>query len=301
MVPTTLKRSTKTGIFWLATELRSGAASYYEQDGLGSVTSLSSSTGSLVNTYVYRPFGNLANSTGSTVNPFEYTGRDYDPETGLRYYRARYYDSNNGRFLSEDPLGTGGGVNFYLYAENRATSATDPLGLQALPKPAPITPTGPAPINLEGPAILYLGLSMGQLVWQGVQTIQAINSANAADANLAQAEHNLNQAIQQLNSGPYGSAVLNYQSNMAKRKCQNNGCQPCIPPVGTIAYRLDATGPAHRGVPTPHWHLYVMQQNPPPSCLCQWVDIKDNQGGFGPGAPPQGTVPIGPAAGGGPR
>ena len=40
---------------------------------------------------------------GPPANPFQYTGRDFDSETGLRYYRARYYDQNVGRFLSEDP------------------------------------------------------------------------------------------------------------------------------------------------------------------------------------------------------
>jgi uncharacterized protein RhaS with RHS repeats len=39
------------------------------------------------------------------VNPFQYTGRDNDSETGLYYYRARYFDPRVGRFISEDPLG----------------------------------------------------------------------------------------------------------------------------------------------------------------------------------------------------
>ncbi len=110
-------------------QVRSGMTSYYEQDGLGSVTSLSNSTGSLANTYVYDSFGNLTASTGSIANPFQYTGRDYDPETGLRYYRARYYSADTGRFLNEDPLGFGGGADFYSYVSNSPASFTDPLGL----------------------------------------------------------------------------------------------------------------------------------------------------------------------------
>ena len=58
-------------------------------------------------------------STGSLVNSFQYTGRESDPETGLYYYRARYYDPNAGRFLSEDPLGFEAGINKYVYVENR--------------------------------------------------------------------------------------------------------------------------------------------------------------------------------------
>jgi len=47
------------------------------------------------------------------------------------YYRARYYDSSSGRFLSEDPIQFGGGVDFYSYVLNRPTQFTDPAGLSA--------------------------------------------------------------------------------------------------------------------------------------------------------------------------
>ena len=109
---------------------RSGAIGFYEQDGMGSVTSLTGSTGTVLNSYTYDAYGNVASSTGSFVNPFLYTGRDYDSETGLRYYRARYYDPQTGRFLSEDPLGFGGGdVNFYSYVGNSPTNLDDPFGM----------------------------------------------------------------------------------------------------------------------------------------------------------------------------
>ena len=83
-------------------EFRSGGASYYEADVLGSITSLSNSSAALANTYIYDSYGNETASTGTLINPFQYTGRDYDSESGLRYYRTRYYDSSNGRFTSED-------------------------------------------------------------------------------------------------------------------------------------------------------------------------------------------------------
>ncbi len=56
-------------------QLRSGTTSYYEADGLGSVTSLSSTAGALAQTYTFDSFGNTTNSTGSLTNRFEYTGR----------------------------------------------------------------------------------------------------------------------------------------------------------------------------------------------------------------------------------
>src|ERR1700739_97101 len=98
--------------------LRSSATSYVHADGLGSVTSLSSSAGSIANTYTYDSFGKLTASTGSLVNPFRYTARESDTETGLYYYRARYYDSSAGRFLGEDPIQFEGGANFYRYVYN---------------------------------------------------------------------------------------------------------------------------------------------------------------------------------------
>jgi RHS repeat-associated protein len=112
---------------------RSGSTSYYQEDGLGSVTSLSNPTGALASTYTYDAFGNLTASTGSIINPFQYAGRDFDPETGLRYYRARYFDPTVGRFLSEDPIRFDGGTGFYKYVGNRPTDFSDPFGLFACP------------------------------------------------------------------------------------------------------------------------------------------------------------------------
>ena len=62
----------------------------HEQDGLGSVTSISGLTGTAINSYSYDAFGNVMALTGSFANPSQYTGRDFDSETGLQYYRARY-------------------------------------------------------------------------------------------------------------------------------------------------------------------------------------------------------------------
>ena len=67
-------------------------------------------------------------TSGRVVNNFRYTGREWDPETSLYYYRARYYDAGAGRFLSEDPIGFNGGVNFYAAVSNNPLYATDPFG-----------------------------------------------------------------------------------------------------------------------------------------------------------------------------
>ncbi len=114
--------------------LRSAATSYYDADGLGSITSLSNSAGSLAQTYGYDSFGKQTSSSGSLTNPFQYTARESDSESGLYYYRARYLDSSTGRFLSEDPVKFYAGVNFYTYALNSPTYWIDPSGFNVTVK-----------------------------------------------------------------------------------------------------------------------------------------------------------------------
>jgi len=74
------------GIDQPLSESRSGTTSYYQQDALGSMSSLSNGTGPLANTYVYDSFGKVTTSTGTLTNPFQYTGREVDSETGLEFY-----------------------------------------------------------------------------------------------------------------------------------------------------------------------------------------------------------------------
>jgi RHS repeat-associated protein len=122
-------------------EFRSGTASYYQQDGLASVTSLTNGSGAFANTYTFDSYGRLNASTGTLTNPFEYTGREWDGETSLYYYRARYYDEGQGRFLSEDPIGLDQGPNFYKYVANNPLNLFDPSGMQACT--LPIIPKNP--------------------------------------------------------------------------------------------------------------------------------------------------------------
>ena len=104
-----------------------GVISYFHKDRLGSVIAMSSTNGQVTEgPYRYDAYGNGAPTTGT---PFKYTGRRLDPETGLYYYRARYYSTRIGRFLQVDPIGTADDVNLYAYVKNSPLSATDPSGL----------------------------------------------------------------------------------------------------------------------------------------------------------------------------
>jgi RHS repeat-associated protein len=102
---------------------------YYHADGLGSITALTSHMGNVVQKYEYDSFGNMSLKPHFIKQPYTYTGREFDPETGLYYYRARYYDTKAGRFISRDPIGfDGGDVNLYVYVGNNPINWIDPDG-----------------------------------------------------------------------------------------------------------------------------------------------------------------------------
>jgi len=114
---------------------------YYLGDANFNVTTLVDTAGDAVERYVYSPYGVLTvydatwaniRSDSSCNIEYTYTGRRLDPETGLYYYRHRYYAAELGRFLSMDPVRRADGRNVYWYARNRVTSSTDPQGLTAV-------------------------------------------------------------------------------------------------------------------------------------------------------------------------
>ena len=123
------------GVDELLAMQRSGTADYFEADGLGSITSLSGSAGALANTYTYDSFGNTTTSTGTVRNYFQYTAREFDPETTLYYYRSRYFDQTLGRFISEDQSDEGSlydALNLYMYVQNNPANNVDPFGKYTL-------------------------------------------------------------------------------------------------------------------------------------------------------------------------
>lgn len=112
---------------------RGGNSYFYVTDGNGSVTNLTNTTGAVVQSYVYDSYGQIKQQNGIIANPFTFTGREFDSESGLYNYRARYMDSFSGRFLQEDPRSfTGTSLNLYTYVKNDPVNLSDPLGLDWL-------------------------------------------------------------------------------------------------------------------------------------------------------------------------
>ena len=98
-------------------------------DALGSVVALADTAGVVQTSYTYAPYGETTVSGAASNNKNQYTGRENDSD-GLYFYRARYFQPVFGRFVSEDPLGFGGGdSDLYAYTGGRPTYLTDPSGL----------------------------------------------------------------------------------------------------------------------------------------------------------------------------
>jgi len=100
-------------------------------DGLGSTRTLTDAAGQQTASYIYDVFGAIRSEVGTSENAYLFTGRELDSETGLYYYRNRYYNPAVGRFVTKDPIGMGGGINKYTYVKNSPVKFIDPYGEDA--------------------------------------------------------------------------------------------------------------------------------------------------------------------------
>ena len=112
-------------------ERRNGVLHDYMVDPLGSTIGLVDSTQSVTDTFAYSPFGEVVSRTGTTTTPFQYVGSQgyYKDSSSRSYVRARTLNVNLGRWMTQDPIGFGGGDwNVYRYVMNNSINQTDPSG-----------------------------------------------------------------------------------------------------------------------------------------------------------------------------
>ncbi len=110
-----------------------GSPAFYHADGLGSTRALSNLSGQRTDAYSYDVFGQVRSRIGSAAQPFAFAGEQTDGELGLVYLRARYYDPQVGRFVTQDTFPGHARepqtINKYVYASDNPVLVTDPTGL----------------------------------------------------------------------------------------------------------------------------------------------------------------------------
>jgi RHS repeat-associated protein len=121
---------------------RGGQDYYYHTDDLYNVMAITDGTGAVRERYEYADYGSpidpetlapVGADPSALGNPYLFQGRRFDPETGLYYFRNRYLNPEQGRFVSRDPLGLWGDLgnqgNAYSFAGNNPVNRVDPFGL----------------------------------------------------------------------------------------------------------------------------------------------------------------------------
>jgi len=116
----------------LISQKRGVQTSYYLYDGMASTRQLIDETQTVTDTYVFDAFGIELDRIGTTENNYLYTGEQYDPNVGFYYLRARYYDVQTGRFITEDPAPGNPydpvSLHKYLYGNANPVMFIDPSG-----------------------------------------------------------------------------------------------------------------------------------------------------------------------------
>jgi RHS repeat-associated protein len=186
----------------LLSERTASGTYYYLTDALGSVMALTNSTGAVVNTYAYDPYGATTATSGSTANVFGYGGQQLDSSSGLYKMGQRYYDPGLARWESQD-LFAGGlsspqSFNRYSSVLGNPVSLLDATGL-CIPQGTygpftpeqfaldggycpssiqlPITATVPLPFTEAGISWTCSAFDTGAMIYGAVNTIGSVIAA----------------------------------------------------------------------------------------------------------------------------
>ena len=113
-------------------EVMGSISNYYMYDGRGSVAQLINEQAELKASYIYDAYGNITYGSNAYESFYGYNAEETSPVTGLEYLRARYYDSEIGRFNTPDTylgdIANPQSLNRYAYVENNPVNLIDPSG-----------------------------------------------------------------------------------------------------------------------------------------------------------------------------
>jgi len=132
----TINKTIVQGLGQVAEIDNAGNIKFLNADPLGSIVLETDITGTVLSQYEYQPFGELSSIQSSITNGGEtnylFTNQEFDPESDLYYYNARYYNPKIGRFISMDPAYGHAddvlGLNGYVYVRNNPLKYVDPSG-----------------------------------------------------------------------------------------------------------------------------------------------------------------------------
>ena len=122
----------------------SGTA-FYAFDQRGNVAQRVNGSGTLLSTDVYDAYGKKRSGPADVFGFGGQGGYYTDGETGLILCTHRFYDPQQGRFLTRDPIGYAGGINLYGYTQNNPINGMDPDGFEAAPLPSMPSTTAATP------------------------------------------------------------------------------------------------------------------------------------------------------------
>lgn len=185
---------------------------YYHNDALGSPVAATDASGAVVWREAYKPFGSRIKREATDGNTLWYTGQEEDPDIGLMYYGARWYDPEIGRFMAVDPVGFDPqnvqSFNRYAYANNNPYRYVDPDGRS--PFAVPVIPGAFAPpgsmqpgqidtSQVPSPRELVTGYYVNQLVGL-MDTFGMLNDSSAPEVPDSYVGDNQNETKRRVNS-----------------------------------------------------------------------------------------------------
>jgi RHS repeat-associated protein len=273
-------------------------------------------TGNIQERYIYDAFGKqdilspiFVQKTTTEFNwNRTFTGQVLDNETGLMLYRNRFYHVGLGKFVNRDPIGyQGGDKNLYRYVFNFTTNLLDEDGLiplvWAVECLACATCLGPAAVVCRGQNSWSGYTKCLQIAYNGTPFVHRLVCEEVCESCLTAGAGKLLKCVPKKrppklkppttsNHLPDTPPKLRKQPKTPKqpdtlkqpkphKKPQpQRGCNPCIPPVGTLGFRTDHVPPSKEHAPYSgtHTHHYEMHQSPWSVCRCFWHDLEVTDG-----------------------